>query len=185
MSDRMAAPAVEVTARPREQVADRLLTASVEHSFDPLTAVDWSRDLDPDLFFMPANRVSLYGTPLWDTLPHRQQVELSKHEVASFMHLGIWFEVILMDLLARHVYDEDVRSKHVQYAWTELADECRHSTMFAMALEKLGTPSYAPPGKLHRMARAMHYLPTSPSSWAAILIGEEFIDTAQREAMHR
>jgi hypothetical protein len=183
----MSAPVVErpiPQLKPREATAERLLTASVEHSFDPLIAVDWSREPEPGLLYLPEHRMSLYGTPLWDRLTPEQRVELSKHEVASLLHIGIWFEVILMSLLSRHIYDEDARSKHVAYAWTELADECRHSTMFAMALEKLGTPSYAPSPKLHRLARTMHHLPPGPSAWAAILLGEELIDTLQREGMH-
>jgi hypothetical protein len=188
--DTLAAPAPtgrqpsRITQRSRDEIADRLLASSAEHSFDPLTAIDWESAFDPNTFFMNPRRVTLYGTPLWDTMSLEQQVELSKHEVASMMHIGIWFETILMALLTRHIYDLDPRSKHVHYAWTEIADECRHSTMFGMALEKFGTPDYSPSPRLMRQGKLMLSLPSGPATWAAILLGEELIDTAQREAMH-
>lgn len=177
------APVTRITRRDREEVAARLLTSSAEHSFDPLTAIDWDAPLATDRFFMQPKRVTLYGTPTWERLTHEQQVELSKHEVASMMHLGIWFEVILMNLLTRHVYDLDPKSKHVQYAFTEIADECRHSTMFGMALEKFGAPDYSPPAKIMKAGKMMLRMPTGPATWAAILLGEELIDTLQREGM--
>jgi len=188
----LAPPAVPATAaapsrttrRDREEVAARLLASSAEHSFDPLTAIDWEAPLAADTFYMKPQRVTLWGTPMWDAMTLEQQVELSKHEVASMMHIGIWFETILMNLLVRHIYDLDPKSRHVHYAWTEIADECRHSTMFGMALEKFGTPDYGPSQQLLRQGKLMMTLPSGPATWAAILLGEELIDTAQREAMH-
>lgn len=172
-----------VTGREREELAARLLASSAEHSFDPLTAIDWDAPLQPDTFYMNPKRVSLYGTALWASMSREQQVELSKHEVASMMHLGIWFEVILMNLLSRHIYPLDPKTQHVRYGFTEIADECRHSVMFSMALEKFGTPDYGPEPRLVRQGRLMLTLPTGPASWAAILLGEELIDTLQREGM--
>jgi hypothetical protein len=168
----------------REVVANRLLVASAEHSFDPLIEIDWDAPLAPDTFFMPAHRVSLYGTPLWEQMSREQRVDLSRHEVACLASVGIWFEVILMGLLARHVYDEDLTSAHTQYAFTELADECRHSTMFGKLVTKLDTPAYGVGRKLHNLARVMFHAPMGASSWTAILVAEEILDTFQREAMN-
>src|SRR5579884_415428 len=165
-----AAPVTRITRRDREEIAERLLASSAEHSFDPLTAIDWNAPLDPGRFFIQPKRVTLYGTPTWERLSREQQVELSKHEVASMMHIGIWFEVILMNLLTRHVYELDPKSKHVQYAFTEIADECRHSTMFGMALEKFGTPDYTPATRLMKAGKVMLRTATGPSTWAAILL---------------
>ena len=75
--------------------------------------------------------VSLYDTPLWRKMSEEQRIDLSRHEAASLASLGIWFEIILMQLLVRHIYDKPVTSNHVRYALTEIADECRHSMMFA------------------------------------------------------
>ncbi|HET7530662.1 MAG TPA: diiron oxygenase [Mycobacteriales bacterium] len=168
---------------PRELTASRLLTASAQHSFDPATEVDWDAPLQPGLWFLPEKRVSLYGTPLWEQMSPEQRIELSKHEIASAASVGIWFEVILMGLLARHIYDEDLTSRHVHYAFTEIADECRHSTMFGRMVERLGVPAYGVGHRLHRLSRLMFHLPLGPAIWAGILVAEEILDTFQREAM--
>lgn len=168
----------------RERTADRLLTASVEHSFDPLTEIEWAAPEQPGLWFLPEKRVSLYGTPLWDRMSSQQRIELSRHEIASAASVGIWFEVILMNLLSRHVYEQDLTSKHAHYAFTEIADECRHSTMFGLMIDKLGVPAYGPGQRLHKISRLMFHLPMGPANWAGILVAEEILDTFQREAMN-
>ena len=33
-------------------------------------------------------------------------MDLARHEAASLASLGIWFEIILMQLLVRHIYDK-------------------------------------------------------------------------------
>jgi hypothetical protein len=87
----------------REANAERLLRASAKHSYDPLTEIDWAAPLDPDQFALPPHRATLYGTPLWDSLTPRRQAQLSTRQLASTMTAGIWFELLLMHGLIRHV----------------------------------------------------------------------------------
>ena len=67
----------------RERVAGRLLRSSERHSYDPVVDLDWTTPLDPALPAMPLHRVSLYGTPLWESLDERQRVLLSWHEMGE------------------------------------------------------------------------------------------------------
>src|SRR5690242_5909015 len=83
----------------REVVAERLLSTSRRHSFDPEVDVAWDTPLEPDRFFMPPQCVSLYETPLWDRMSLAQQVELSKREMASTMSYGIYAELMLIQAL--------------------------------------------------------------------------------------
>jgi hypothetical protein len=164
----------------REQTAARLLAASARHSYDPDTDIDWDAPLDPDKFYMPPPTMALYETYLWDRLSHRERVELSKHEAASIAYMGIWFEVILIQLLARHMYFQDLQSRHVRYALTEIADECRHSMMFQRMIEKMGVPRY-PPGPLTQFRGwLMKTIESGPAIFTAALIVEELLDTIQR-----
>lgn len=164
----------------RERTADRLLAASARHSYDPDTDVDWAAPLDPDKFYLPPTAMALYETHLWDRLSHRERVELSKHESASIAYMGIWFEVILIQLLARHMYFQDLQSRHVRYALTEIADECRHSMMFQRMIEKLDVPGY-PPGPLTRFRGwVMKTFESGPAIFTAALVVEELLDTIQR-----
>ncbi|QMU79174.1 diiron oxygenase [Streptacidiphilus sp. PB12-B1b] len=164
----------------REQVADRLLEASAKHSYDPDTELDWDAELEPGKWFLPEHLVSLYGTPLWRQMGEEQRIELSRHEFASMASAGVWFEIILMQLLTRHIYDLDPRSSHVTYALTEMADECRHSRMFARAVTKLGTPYYGPGGVTRFLGRILKTTATTPGAFTATLLVEEILDRFQR-----
>lgn len=164
----------------REQVAERLLDSSARHSFDPDTELDWEAPLEEGKWFWPPELVSLYDTPLWRRMSLEQQQDLARHEAASLASLGIWFEIILMQLLVRHIYDKPVTSAHVRYALTEIADECRHSKMFARMIHKGGTPAYPVSRVHHNLARVLKTVSTTPGSFACTLLGEEILDWMQR-----
>ncbi|NJQ00871.1 AurF N-oxygenase family protein [Streptomyces zingiberis] len=164
----------------REQVARRLLDASAKHSFDPETELDWDAPFVEGLWYWPPELVSLYGTPLWERMSEEQRIDLSRHEACSLASLGIWFEIILMQLLTRHIYDKPATSSHVRYALTEIEDECRHSKMFARLIERSGTPVYPVSRFHHGLGRAFKTVSTTPGSFTATLLGEEILDWMQR-----
>ncbi|MFD5767403.1 diiron oxygenase [Streptomyces sp. NPDC127049] len=166
--------------RDRERVAERLLEASRKHSHDPDTELDWDAPFEEGRWYWPPELVSLYGTPLWRRMSEEQRRDLSRHEAASLASLGIWFEIILMQLLVRHIYDKSLTSHHVRYALTEIADECRHSMMFARLISKGGTGEYPVPRVYHNLARVLKTVSTTPGSFAATLLGEEILDWMQR-----
>jgi len=88
-----------------------------------------------------------------------------------------------MQMLLRYAYDRDPRSKHIQYALTEIADECRHSVMFARTAETFGAPSYQPPSSILRLGKAFVKRFDGPAAYAAILVAEEILDIFQRDLM--
>lgn len=164
-------------------LADRLLRSSARHSYDPEVDLDWEAEAVPGLWWMQPERVSLYGTPLWDTLSLEQQIELSRHEVASIASVGLWFEILLMQLLLKDVYRSDPRTERTHYMLTEIADECRHSTMFGKSIGKFGVPAYGPRTPLKRVARVFPLIARGAGAYASILIGEEPVDRWQRDMM--
>ena len=167
----------------REQVAERLLRSAARHSLDPAVEVDWDAPPRPDLLWLPEHRATLYGTPLWERLSPVQRVELSKHEVASQCSTGIWFETIFMAMLLRHHYGQDQVDAHARHTLTEIAEECRHSIMFATFLQTTGCPDYGPGRTLHRLGRGFKALATPTVAFAGALFVEELLDAMQREAM--
>ncbi|HEY8372465.1 MAG TPA: diiron oxygenase [Pseudonocardiaceae bacterium] len=167
----------------REKTAERLLNSSARNSYDPQVDIDWDAPLLPGTYYLPQHRISLYGTDLWEQLTEEQRIELSKHEVASMASNGIWFEVILMQLLTKYTYRRDPTRRHVQYALTEVADECRHSIMFARMIEKFGCPAYGPQKLAYQLGKVLTAVGNGPSMFAAILIAEEVLDRLQRESM--
>jgi hypothetical protein len=170
-------------ATEREECARRLLRASQKASLDPLVEIDWQAPLVPDLPALPWHRSSLYGTPLWEAMSHEQRITLTRHEMASIAGVGVWFELILITMLTRHAYDRDAQSLHVQYALTEIADECRHSIMFGKLTQKLGAPAYGPGRKGLRLGKFFRATASPPEIFAAALFVEQFLDSLQREAV--
>ena len=171
---------MDATLTDRERTAERLLAASAKHSFDPDTELDWDSPFEEGRWFWPPELLSLYDTPLWHRMPDEQRMELSRHEAASLCSMGVWFETILMQLLLRHTYDLDPTSAHVRYALTEIADECRHSKMFARAVIKLGTPAYRPTRLDRQLGRVIKTISTTPGSFTGTLLAEEILDWMQR-----
>jgi hypothetical protein len=166
-----------------ENVPARLLRSSARLSYDPEVDLDWDAPLVDGLWFMQPERMSLYGTPLWESMDAQQRIEMSRHEVAGIASVGLWFEVILMQLMARQVYDADATAARTHYALTELGDECRHSVMFGKAIAKCGVPAYGPTRHVHRLGRGFKTLASGVSAYASILVAEEILDRWQRELM--
>lgn len=166
-----------------DPVSDRLLRSSARQSYDPEVDIDWDAPLVEGTWFMQPERMSLYGTSLWESLGEERQIELSRHEVASLASVGLWFELILVQVMLRDLYDEDPRTQRMHYALTEVADECRHSLMFGKMIDRLGVPAYGPSPRIHRFGKVMKVLGTGVGAYASILVAEEILDHWQREVM--
>jgi len=172
-----------MSVRDREATAARLLRSSLDHSYEPAIDIDWDAPLAEDLWGIPQHRSSLYGTALWHDLTEEQRRTLTIHEVCAVARMGLWFEIILMQMLLRYAYDRDPRRPHIQYALTEIADECRHSIMFAKMTERYGVPDYAPRVRTHQLGRLFKTIGAGPAMFAGALIVEEILDQLQRESM--
>lgn len=172
------------TLRPESAaLAERLLKSSARHSYDPEVDIDWSAPVPEDKWGMQPERMSLYGTELWRGLSEEQQRVLSLHESASLASVGLWFEILLMQMMLRDVYHDDPTGAHMHYALTEVADECRHSTMFGKAIAQMGVPAYGPQKRIHQLGQLFNTVVRGPSAYASILVAEEMLDTWQRELM--
>ena len=167
----------------REETAGRLLASSARKSYDPVVEVDWEAPVPDDKFGMTPEWSTLYGTALWDELTDEQRIELTKHEAASVSSVGLWFEILLMQMLLRDVYDRDKHSRHVQFALTEVADECRHSVMFARAGERLNMPGYGPARYIHQLGRLWGHFFKGANAYASVMAAEEILDMMQRDFM--
>lgn len=168
---------------PDRSAVNRLLKSAARQSYDPDVDLDWDAPEVDGLWAMQPERMSLYGTKLWDTLSEEQQKELSKHEVASIASVGLWFEIVLMQLLLKEVYRSDPTDPRTHFLLTEIADECRHSTMFGRAIGAHGVPAYGPRPQIRQLAKVFPVLGRGAGAYASILIGEEPVDRWQREQM--
>ncbi|MGW0521499.1 AurF N-oxygenase family protein [Crossiella sp. NPDC003009] len=166
-----------------QAVAQRLLDSSQALSYDPTTEVDWDTPLDETHHGMSPEWCSLYGTAYWAEMTPEQQRELTRQESASVASTGIWFEMILQQMVLRDFYAKDPTDPAFQWALTEIADECRHSIMFARGAAKLGAPAYRPSRLVVELGRIFKTVATGESAYASILVAEEVLDVMQRDWM--
>ncbi|MER7767841.1 diiron oxygenase [Kitasatospora sp. NPDC096140] len=166
-----------------DDVSKRLLESAAALSFDPSTEIDWDAPLPEEHYGLNPEWSTLYGTRLWDEMTERQRVTLTRHEVCSIMNTGIWFEMILQQMVLRDQYLKDPASAEFRFALTEIADECRHSIMFARACEKMGVPAYRPNKLIAQAGRVFKALAKGELAYGGILVAEEVLDVMQRDWM--
>ncbi|PRY39575.1 AurF N-oxygenase family protein [Umezawaea tangerina] len=169
--------------RDRRAVARRLLESSRALSYDPVEEVDWETPLDKGFHGASPEWSTLYGTSYWEEMSAAQQRELTRQEAASVASTGIWFEMILQQMVLRDFYAKDPTDPAFQWALTEIADECRHSVMFARGAAKLGAPAYRPRRLVVELGRVFKTVAAGEAAYAAILVAEEVLDVMQRDWM--
>lgn len=161
--------------------ATQLLIASAKKSYNPLVDIDWAAPLEPGKWFLTEKRCSLYGTELWDSLSLEQKLICSREELASSFALGVWTEFLLLQMVARYVYDRVLTSPQVKYALTESADEVRHMIMFADLIDKIGAKAYKIPFRTRESGRLLKFAAPVPWLWALLMLTEKIFDKFQRE----
>ncbi|MCT7353132.1 diiron oxygenase [Streptomyces sp. 15-116A] len=177
-------PRPETRTQPAEEgVARRLLDSSAQLSYDPLTEVDWETPLDTGYHGASPEWSTLYGTAYWNEMTEEQRKALTRQEAASVASTGIWFEMILQQMVLRDIYAKDPTDDTFQWALTEIADECRHSIMFARGAKKLGAPAYRPHRVAVELGRLFKTVAFGEAAYAAILVAEEVLDVMQRDWM--
>ncbi len=170
----------------REEVSSthlqRIVDSARRKSFDPCVHIDWNVPFDCSRFYLPEDLVSLYGTALWERMTREDRVRLSLHEAASTLAAGIWFENLLCFKLADYLSDVSPHDIHFYWMQTEVADECRHSMMFAEVIRRAGVPWYKPRfGDL--MAFFTKYLTPKVSMVLGTLIVEAVTDYLNRRIL--
>ena len=161
----------------------QLTAASERMTLDPFTEVDWDTPIDDRAYHLPPEWLPLYGTAIWDAMTPEARITYSRHECAALCGAGIWFENQLMQLVLRHLAEMPVDSPAHRYLLVEVADECRHSTMFGEYIRQGGTPAYTPPAG----AGALDALGDVPGKralgYVLILAVEELLDAINRATM--
>jgi hypothetical protein len=168
---------------PQHDVARRLLDSAATLAYDPATEVDWETPLDKDFHGASPEWSTLYGTGYWQEMTDAQRKELTRQEAASVASTGIWFEMILQQMVLRDIYAKDPTDDRFQWALTEIAEECRHSIMFARGARKLGAPPYRPHRVAVELGRVFKTVAFGEAAYAAILVAEEVLDVMQRDWM--
>ena len=176
----------EKTASNQPTLAARaaaLTRASACKSFDPFTSIDWSVPFDDSRYYLPPDSLPLYGTPAWQKMTELERRVYSRHEAAALCGAGIWLENILMRMVVDHSYELLPNDATLRYLLVEVADECRHSSMFGEFVRRAGTPAYRPTARIRRLGRVARGALGGPAAFIAILAAEELLDGSNRRTM--
>lgn len=176
-------PAPTAITRDKDDVALRLLKGAAKKSYEPVVDIDWDAPLAEDKYFLPPQMSSLYGTALWEQMSPQQRIDLSRHELANYLSMGIWFENMLNQSLLRGMIYSSPTSNSTFYELTELGDEARHMLMFGKAIRRIGVEPFWPKGRHARAVNAMPFIFRGPMLWIAALVGEEIFDALQRRIL--
>ena len=174
------APQVSTLDRGIDEVSARLVDSSARLSRNALVEIDWDAPMDPTLYGCSPEWSTLYGTSYWAEMTEEQRVRLTRHETASVMSIGIWFEMLLQQLVLRDQYLADRHRPEYWFAMTEIADECRHSLMFAKASQKLAGTSYVPHPRIGKGGKFFAATTGGEIAYGGILAAEEILDVFQR-----
>jgi hypothetical protein len=158
----------------------QLVAASERTTLDPFREVDWSIPIDDSAYHLPPEVLPLYGTPVWDSMTEAGRIAYSRHETAALCGAGIWFENVLMQAVLRHLAEVPVTDPAHRYLLVEVADECRHSTMFGEFIRRGGTPAYRP---AHGSLDVDDLPGRRVTSYLLILAVEELLDHINRKTM--
>jgi hypothetical protein len=163
--------------------SSQLIAASERTTLDPFTEVDWDVPIDDSAYHLPPHWLPLYGTAAWDEMDEPTRIAYSRHECAALCGAGIWFENRLMQVVLRHLAGIPVTSPAHRYLLIEVADECRHSTMFGEYIRRAGTPAYSPPAETPTLDSLGNVAGGQALGYLLILAVEEILDAANRATM--
>jgi hypothetical protein len=161
----------------------QLIAASQHTALDPFTEVDWDIPIDDSAYHLPTEWLPLFGTAAWEAMDEPARIAYSRHECAALCGAGIWFENRLMQLVLRHLAGLPVTSPAHRYLLVEVADECRHSTMFGEYIRLAGTPAYTPPADTPTLDTLGDVPGGRALGYVAILAVEELLDATNRATM--
>jgi hypothetical protein len=112
------------------QIATRLSKASCKKFYDVYNAFEWPEKLQEGAWCMPPELLTLYGTPVYDTLDEATLKRLSLHEISNLFSLVLQGERLLVRGLADRLYSTSNNREITEYLHHFLDEENKHMVMF-------------------------------------------------------
>ncbi len=111
-------------------LATRLTGASRRKAWDVHSSFAWPAALDAKLWCMPPELISLYGTPVYETLSEEQRRRLSLYEIGNFFSLVLQGERPLVQGLVHRMYQKSNSREVTEYLHHFVDEENKHMVMF-------------------------------------------------------
>jgi hypothetical protein len=155
-------------------LVDRLCAASRRLLVDPYTTFDWPERIEIGAdWFLPANLLSLHGTPVFEALSEEQQRRLSFFELVNLFSNTIAGERLLVQRMARYLYRPD-RLAETAYLHHFLEEENRHMVWFGTFCQRYAGKPY--PSRHYPLPAARDEAEEEFRFWVSVLVFEEIGD---------
>jgi hypothetical protein len=112
------------------QLAERLSGASRRKFWNVYDAFEWPQALDPGLWCMPPELISIHGTPAYEALSEAQQRRLSLYEMGNLFSAVLRGEVLLVQGLAQRLHARGNGPEISGYLHHFADEENKHMVMF-------------------------------------------------------
>lgn len=149
------------------------MTGTARVHYDPHVDIDWESPWQEDLFAMPPESVSLYGTRRWNALSADQRRTLALHEAVSLWSTVAYLSAILTGNQLRRAAEEGLNSPASRAALEEVAGGSRTTITFGRLIRATSLPPYRPPVGTATAVKLLSFLPLGSASHAATLLVEE------------
>jgi len=156
-----------------EATVAKLCNTSVRDYINPYSYLEWPETIDVEQWYTSPELISLYGTPLYDSLSLAEQKRLSFYEAINFFSLNIHGEKSLIEGLAQRLYRKgnDTISPYIHHF---LDEENKHMTYFGGFCMRYAGKVYSD----RKMVFPREYAPGEEEVlfFAKVLVFEEIVD---------
>jgi hypothetical protein len=112
------------------ELATRLTKASRKKLWDVYNTFNWPEALEANVWYMPPELISIYGTPVYEALTEAQQKRLSLFELGNFFSLVLQGERPLVQGLVDRLYAKGNTVPVNEYLHHFVDEENKHMVMF-------------------------------------------------------
>ncbi|MFC8045289.1 diiron oxygenase [Nocardia sp. NPDC057353] len=173
-----------MTSADSDALFEDLLSSAARLSFDARDpAIFAGAEHDDRSHGMSPRWSPLYDTAAWRALPPAQQVLLTRAEVAQFLGVAIWLELLLQSALLRRHVNVDPARPDTRFLLHECADENMHSLMFVNAVAGIGARFHRRDFSFTVFGWLFRYVAWREAVYGLVLAGEEIFDVMQRDWM--
>src|SRR6266850_2608074 len=155
----------------------KLCSVSIRDYINPYSYLNWPETVGFDEWCTSPELISLYGTPVYDSLSTAEQKRLSFYEAINFFSLNIHGEKSLIEGLAQRLYRKgnDVVSPYIHHF---LDEENKHMIYFGGFCVRYAGKVYPD----RKMVFAREYAPGEEDFlfFAKVLVFEEIVDVYNR-----
>ncbi|GGF95410.1 hypothetical protein GCM10007304_06570 [Rhodococcoides trifolii] len=140
--------------------------------FDPEVDVDWSAPWRHDLYAMPPERVSLYGSRIWVRMSEDERRDRALHEAVAVLSFGAYLITVLVATQLRRVSEGGLNTAPARTALVEIGGSTRAAVLFGRVVGASGLPPYPLPRGTLGAVKFLAFVPLGASSFGASLLVE-------------